>query len=322
MPAHPLSLGPMTILSVLALSASAACAQDAALMATLHAPSSGSLLAEALFSSSGPASASKDPAPNPASFAAANPAAVPGAVAVVRAPRAAAAQGVRPFSSMALTVKAGTTGVGFDLSSPLARHFALRTGASFFSYNTSLTEDGMHITGSLHLQSAAAGVDIYPFHNSFRISPGLSFSNQNYLGATLLVPGGQSFSFGDGGTYYSDPLNPVRGSAAFVLGKRFAPRITTGWGNVMPHAGGRVSFPVEIGFQYIAAPAVALNITGNSCGTRTEADGTTEAGCGAVDQTNVQQEQTQLQNDLSPLRFLPVASLGVSVRIGNGRRSE
>ena len=314
MPVYPRSLGPATILSVLAMSAAAACAQDAALMATLRAPSSGSLLAEALYSSSEAAAASKRLATYTATL--------PGAVAVLRAPKAAAAQGVRPFSSMALTVKAGTTGIGFDISSPLARHFALRTGASFFSYNTSLIADGMHVNGSLHLQSAALGVDVYPFHNSFRISPGLSFSNQNHLSATLLVPGGQSFSFGDGGTYFSDPVNPVRGNAAFVLGKRVAPRITTGWGNVMPHAGGRVSFPLEVGLQHSAAPTVALNVTGNSCGTQTEANGTTEAGCGAVDQTNVQQEQTQLQHDLSSLRFFPVASLGVSVRIGNGRRSE
>jgi hypothetical protein len=225
------------------------------------------------------------------------------------------AAGYSPMSSFAVTVKASTTGVGLDMATALTRHFGIRTGASYFSYNTSLTDSGLNITGSLHLQGASASLDIFPFHNSFRISPGITYNNKNRMDATLLVPGGQSFSLGDGGNYTSDPSNPIHGTASFVFGKSIAPRLTMGVGSILPRFG-RVSFPLEMGVQYTAAPQVKLAITGNSCGSQTQSDGSTGYGCGSVDQTNVAQEQSELQNDISPLRFYPIVSLGVSFRFG------
>ncbi len=223
--------------------------------------------------------------------------------------------GYSPMSSFAVTVKASTTGIGLDVATALSRHFGIRTGDSYFGYNTSFTDSGLNITGSLHLQGASASLDIFPFHNSFRISPGITYNNKNRMDATLLVPGGQSFSLGDGGNYTSDPSNPIHGTASFVFGNSFAPRLTMGVGSILPRFG-RVSFPLEMGVQYTAAPQVKLAITGNSCGNQTQSDGSTSYGCGSVDQTNVAQEQSELQNDISPLRFYPIVSLGVSFRFG------
>jgi hypothetical protein len=237
---------------------------------------------------------------------------------------AAASPALHPFSAVAVTFKLGSGGIGFDVATPLARHFGLRSGASFFSYNTTLTEDGMNITGAIKFQGASTSLDIYPFrNNSFRISPGIAYANNNNLNANILVPGGQTFSFGDGGNYYSDPSDPIHGTASFSLGHTIAPRITMGFANIIPRKGEtRFSFPFEVGFQYVDQPTVKLNITGTSCGSQTEANGTVDSGCGPVDQTNVAQEQTQLQNDLSPLRFYPIVSFGVSVRFGHMHQQE
>ena len=141
------------------------------------------------------------------------------------------------------------------------------------------------------------------------------------MNATLLVPGGQSFSLGDGGNYTSDPSNPIHGTAGFVFGNKFAPKLTMGLSSLFPQRGGRFSMPLEVGAQYTSAPTVQLAISGNSCGSQAQADGSTESGCGSVDQTNVQQEQQQLQNDLKPLRFYPIVSLGFAMRFGSVGRS-
>jgi hypothetical protein len=223
-----------------------------------------------------------------------------------------------PFKTYALAVKVGSMGIGLDVATPLAQRLNLRVGASFFQYNTTLTEDGLNISGAIKFQNASASVDIYPFRGSFRISPGFTYKNNNSLNATLLVPGGQKFSLGDN-DFYSDPSDPVHGSAAFNFGNNLAPRLTMGFGNMLPRNGGHFSFPVEVGFQYIAQPTVRLTASGTACTNALQVGGTTVSGCGPVDQGDVQQEQHDLQNDLSPLRFYPVLSIGVSYRIGRSR---
>ena len=224
---------------------------------------------------------------------------------------------MRPFETFAIAAKAGSGGVGVDVATVMAQRLNLRLGASYFSYNTSLTEDGLRITGAIKLQTAAASLDIFPFNNSFRISPGVSFKNENHLSAALLVPGGQSFSLGDS-DYRSDPADPIHGTAAFGFGRNVAPQVTVGFGNMIPRSGKHFSFPVEVGVQYTDRPTVTLHIVGSSCGSVSQ-DGVTATGCGPVDQISVQREQQDLRNDLSPLRFYPVVSVGISYRIG-GRR--
>ena len=138
-----------------------------------------------------------------------------------------------PFSAVNVTAKFGSTGVGFDVATPLARHFGLRSGFTFFSYNTTVTTDGLNIAGAIKLQNASSSIDIYPFHNSFRISPGISFANHNRMFATLNVPGGQNFTLNDQ-NFVSDPSDPVHGAASFSFGKAIAPRLTMGWGKHHP----------------------------------------------------------------------------------------
>ena len=85
----------------------------------------------------------------------------------------------------------------------------LRGGASFLSYTPStITTDNVNVNGTIKFQNAAAMVDVFPFHGRFRLSGGMTIYNNTGLTATLLVPGGQSISFG-GSTYYSEPVNAI-----------------------------------------------------------------------------------------------------------------
>jgi hypothetical protein len=290
--------------AVLALSPAAVSAQSAspppALAASLESPAG--------ISSSAPEFSSS--APEFARGFATGPATSPVGVSKITAAAAPSSGGTRPLSAVGLGLEFGSGGVGVDLVTPLSRHFNLRASASFFSYSPNLVVDGLDIGGAIRFENASASLDIFPFHNGFRISPGLTSFNKTHLDATLLVPAGQSFTL-NGASYTSDPTNPVHGTGNFAFGQnKVVPRFTLGYGNLIRRRG-HFSFLAEAGFQYIAAPVVLLTAAGNSC------SGPNNTLCGPVDQTNVAQEQNDIQNDLAPLRFYPIVSLGIGFKFGH-----
>ncbi len=264
-------------------------------------------------SAQGPAAAEADrsltlpEAPGPAPASAGSSRKYPGA----------STAGFIPTRNIGVTLVLGSGGVGVELTRPIAPRFALRAGASFLSVDGSFVEKNVNIDGNLKLQNAFAGGDFYPLHNSFRITPGLSFANRTTANATLFIPGGRSFSFGDGENSTSDPQDPVRGTAQFFFGGGISPRLTAGWANAIPHRNPHFSFPVELGFEYIAQPRVKLNITGSGC--QIDA-GTTELDCGPVDQSDIVEEQRELMEDVKPLRVFPMVSIGVTYWFGHVRR--
>ena len=214
---------------------------------------------------------------------------------------------VRPFHALAVQVKVGTPGVGIDLATPVSHSMNLRVGGSVFSYSPHFNVDGMTIDGDLELRSATISLDWFPFHGGFRISPGVNLYNGDNLDATITVPGGNTFSLGNG-DYTSSATDPVHGNAAFKFGNHVAPTITMGWGNMIPRSGRHFSVPFEFGIQYIADPAFFLNLAGTACST----DGCTNIATDPTSQANLKQEISDINSDIRPLRFFPIVSIGAS----------
>ncbi len=216
----------------------------------------------------------------------------------------------RPFGALAVAVKGGVAGIGFDVATPLSQRFNLRGGASFFSYSSSYLADGTSINGDLKLRSVNMSVDWYPFNNRFRISPGVNLYNGNSLNATASVPGGQTFDLDDA-TYTSSAADPIHGSASFDFGHRTAPTLTIGSGNIIPrHGEGHMSIPVELGFQYIGDPHLNLALQGTACSNGFCQNTATNPQF----QANLQAENNDLNNDIHLLRFFPIFSVGVGYR--------
>jgi hypothetical protein len=224
--------------------------------------------------------------------------------------------GFIPSRTLGVTLKLSSGGIGVDFTEPIAPRFAVRAGASFLSVNGSLVDKNIHVDGTIKLQNVFAGIDFFPFHSSFRITPGFSVASRATASAILNIPGGQTFSFGDGEDSSSDPADPVHGTARFGFGHGVSPRLTMGFANAIPHRNQHFSFPLEVGAEYIAPPTVQLNITGSGC----QVDrGTTELDCGPVDQPDVEEERRELLDDLRPLRVFPVLSIGVTYWFGHVR---
>ncbi len=228
--------------------------------------------------------------------------------------------GIEPFSALAVQVKVGLAGLGVDLATPVASKMNLRVGASFFSYNPNLVIDGEKIIGDIHLSSINESFDFFPFGNGFRISPGVTFYNGNYIHALASVPGGQTFTLNDV-AYISSPSNPINGTFNLNFGNQLAPSLTLGSGNMIPRNGGRWSLPVEIGVEYLGRqPRIALSLGGTAC-----LGNTSPANCSSVandptTQQNVVLEQADLNGDIPRfLRFYPIISTGLSYRFNIGR---
>jgi hypothetical protein len=227
-----------------------------------------------------------------------------------------------PFSGLAIGVKFGLAGIGFDVATPLIHQWInLRGGASFLSYTPStITTDNLNINGTIKFQNAAAMVDYFPFHGRIRLSGGATVYNNTGLTATLSVPTGQSFTVGNT-TYYSEPYNavtnpagPIQGTGVFTFGgNKVVPRATIGTGNMLPRKG-HFTFESEIGFQYFSAPTVQYNFSGTGC-QNYNATTNVYSNCGPIPQPNITTEQNNLQNDLTDLRFFPILSIGLSYKI-------
>jgi len=212
-----------------------------------------------------------------------------------------------PFHRLGIAVTGGTEATGLAIATSMGEHLNLRASGNYFSYYLDFTTEGYHVTGRVITRYANLSLDYFPFHNGFHISPGVALDNGNYVHGNIVIPGNASFDLGDG-TYTSDPNAPIGGTVALTFARQVAPTITMGWGNIIPRGRHHWSVPFEIGFEYTGAPKVDFNINqGNACD---PTDGCNPVATDPSTLANEQAERTKINNDIYPLRFFPIMSLG------------
>ncbi|MGB9144838.1 MAG: hypothetical protein WCC14_03375 [Acidobacteriaceae bacterium] len=215
-----------------------------------------------------------------------------------------------PFSGLAIGVKFGLLGIGVEAATPLSRTLNLRGGANFFSYNDILTDDGISYNANLHFRSAEASLDWFPWAGAFHISPGALLYNGNQITANASVPGGQSFTLNNQ-NYVSSDTDPVTGSGSLTLNKA-APKLTVGWGNMLPRSGRHWSVPFDVGFAYVGDPKVSLKLAGTACYDYEGQDYCSDVATNAMIQSNLAAQQQKIANDAAPARFYPLVSVGLA----------
>jgi hypothetical protein len=216
------------------------------------------------------------------------------------------------FSTVAVGAKVGILGIGFEAATPLSMHLNLRAGASFFSYTDHLTSDGIAYNANLQLRSSEASLDYFPWAKGFHISPGALLYNGNRISGNANVPGGQTFTLNDT-TYTSSVSDPVKGTGGVTFNKA-APKLTVGWGNLIPRSGRHFSVPFEVGFAYVGDPKVALNLNGTACYTSQGVPYCADVATDPTIHANVVAQQQKLANDVAPARFFPILSTGFAYR--------
>lgn len=215
-----------------------------------------------------------------------------------------------PFSAIGIGVHAGINGVGIDVATPLARKYNLRLGADLFSYSDTFVEEGANIDVKLHLLSGHAAVDWFPFGGSFRISPLVTFANNNRARGTALIPSGSSITL-DGSDYISSLTDPLHGSGSVDF-RKTAPGLSAGFGNLVPRSRKHFSFPIEVGFYYVGQPTLKVDFTGSACDPSVSAS----IGCQSVDtdagfQKSLTGFRARNNNNLKYATFYPIFSTGI-----------
>jgi hypothetical protein len=212
------------------------------------------------------------------------------AIAVAALPAAAAGP--------AIGLRAGTTGLGPEISWALGSQATLRLGAAGLSYRTTYNDTGIDYDGDLSLRHGLLLLDWHPGGSVFRVTAGAA-ANDNRLDVTAPLVELLRRHRPDLPPVGID-LGMLRGSATT---EPWGPYLGIGFGN--PARASRWSVSLDLGAVYHGRPAVRLDTdpalpVDLIPGGREELERMRAA------------EERALEEELSSYRYLPVVSLGVA----------
>jgi len=227
----------------------------------------------------------------------------------------------RRLSRLALGADISPLGVGALAAVNLSAHLDARVTGNFFDYSTTFNTNGFNVDANLHMASAGASLDYYPFHNGFRLSPGLLFYNQNRADANAPVTPGTSFTLNNQ-TFYAAVPNPALGITALsgtgalnLHTTRPAFTATTGWGSLIPRSGRHWAVPFEIGAAFAGTPSLNMNLSGWACYDQAETECTNvndpSNPISVLIQNDLQTQLAKWKSDLNPLKTYPIVSTGI-----------
>ena len=198
---------------------------------------------------------------------------------------------VIPVAAMADTsvgVRAGTLGLGVEVSYPISQRFGLRINADAYNYTRKFNQDGIDYDGKATLKTASLLADWYPFANNFRISAGPMY-NGNKLGLTTPTT---SLTINNNPVPYTASLD---GEVEF---KKYVPYAGIGYGRPI---GTGLSLTFDLGVVFQGTPTATLN------GTCSPAPA-----CTAQFQSDLKAQEASMNEAIKNFRYYPVVALGLA----------
>jgi hypothetical protein len=195
--------------------------------------------------------------------------------------------------NVALGVKAGTLGIGGELTIGLAPPLNLRLGVSGLNYTYDDTYDDVDYDLDADLLSAGLLLDWHPFSGSFRLTAGVLFNDSQ---ADLSARDPDGYTINDE-HYSTAAVGRLSGSMDFA---DLAPYVGIGWGNAIGE-GGRITVGLDLGLMYQGDPDVSLQASGPIRNNpRFRAD--------------LQAEEEEIEDDTFWLKYYPVIGLSIGYR--------
>jgi len=209
-------------------------------------------------------------------------------------PLAPSALNAQQSQNMAVTLRAGTQGIGGEVSKLVVPHVGIRVGGEFFSLNASHTQTDISYQFSFKLHSFNALVDLYPgAHGSFHFTAGVATNPLTATGTG--EPSGS-------GTFSINNHNYTAGQVGtLTAGLKFssaAPYLGLGFGTPANKKGG-LFLAFDLGVR-IGKPTFTLSATGASGNAQLASDLTAQ--------------QNKSQTDVNKLFGWPVIALGIGYR--------
>ncbi len=192
--------------------------------------------------------------------------------------------------SVGLAARAGTLGLGGELSVDVSRRLGFRGGLGAIPFQPSGIMQ--NVKYEIHPPALVnLGVDLYPTAGKFRVSGGLLFKHDVSLDAEAA----SSFEF-NGQIYTPAQVGTVHGDVS--------------WSSASPYASfgfagrGRLGLAFDLGAVFMGEPTVRLTSTGGSLSNT------------AVFQQDLRAAQDSAQHDAGKyLKILPVMQLGIRIGI-------
>jgi hypothetical protein len=198
------------------------------------------------------------------------------------------------LADTSIGVRAGTLGIGVELSYPISQRFGVRLNVDSYKYSKTFKQDDIEYDGEAKLKTGSLLFDWYPFANNFRISAGPMY-NGNKLGLTG-KPSGGTFTI-DGVVYNASDVGTLNGQVDF---KKYVPYAGIGYGRPI---GTGLSLTFDLGVVFQGTPTATLSAT---CGPTA-----TPTICAQL-QSDVASQQQTANDNLKDFRYYPVVTLGLA----------
>ncbi len=195
-------------------------------------------------------------------------------------------------------LKAGTLGIGVDISRAINDKFALRLNLNGFKLNRTETLDQVSYDASLKLLTAGLLADYYPFENAFRMSAG-AYYNGNKFNGVATPADTQSVSVGNR-TFTGKELGHLDTKIDF---NNFSPYAGIGWGNDSRQKGWGFTF--DLGVLYQGSPNIYAKgyVDANAPGKATLQK--------TID-TEVENERKNIADKTKKYKWYPVVMIGIN----------
>lgn len=207
------------------------------------------------------------------------------------------------WGQVALGGKAGSLGLGLELTVGLSPQWNARLGANGFNYTDNGRKAGhLEYDATAKLRTGTALLDWHPGGHGFRLSGGLVY-NDTHIDGTSVVPASGNYVIGG----VPVPVSLVGTLSGRIDFDPVVPYLGIGWGNaVMP--GRKVGFFLDAGAMFQGKGKVKL--TPNIPAGSPLNDPTARAALDIL----LRQEERDVENDVADYTVYPVVAIGLTYR--------
>jgi hypothetical protein len=198
-------------------------------------------------------------------------------------------------ADVGLTLKAGTLGLGADLTFPIVDKFNVRVGGNYFQYDYRNIYSKIKYDAKLKLGSGLTTFDWYPLSDDFHLSAGGLFGD-NKISLTGKASVGGSYII-NGKNYTEAEVGNLTSHVSFDGAD---PYVGIGWGNAT-RKDGHWSVTLDLGGAYQGRPKVEYTTDGTLTGNPSF-------------ESDLNAERSKTRHDLDFLTFYPVISGGVAYK--------
>jgi len=200
-------------------------------------------------------------------------------------------------NDLAVSLDAGTTGLGAHLTAPLAASVNVRAGMNYLSHSFERNVNGLdyHLKLKLHTVDLLADWYVIPA-SRFHVTGGAVYNGSKFDALALTDSSGNYRV--NGRTYPGALVGKVFGKVDF---RKTAPYLGIGWGNAVG-PGDKWGFQADLGALFQGKANVRLSNAGCTA---------IAAACAQL-ASDVAAQQASLADDLDSFRVYPVVRVGVS----------